>query len=162
MKKILVAICLLSLVFSGNNVFAQLKVGRTKEQINEDKKNITPQLIGSNNALAPTFQLYRLGKTVEILSFTDDINGTRKVAFASVKDETDFYNYVLGLFDDFKNNEFSIGKTRIVPLKMGKILGTKNLAFDFYIDGNTHAYKSLIIGKSGWERLFKKSIINEK
>ncbi|WP_447641288.1 MULTISPECIES: hypothetical protein [Chitinophagaceae] len=95
------------------------------------------------------------------MTFKDDVNGVRKVAFTSVSEEKDFYEYVLGLFDNFKDNEFTIGKTRIVPMKMGNFLGTKNLAFDFYIDGDTHAYKSLVIGKSGWERLFEKSVIHQ-
>ncbi len=162
MKKFLLAACLLAFVCIENNASAQLTVGRTKEQINADKEKATAHQIGTNNVITPNYWLFRLGETTEFMTFTDDINGTRKVAFASVKEEKDFYNYVLGLFDNFKDNEFSIGNTRIIPMKMGNFLGTKNLAFDFYIDGSTHAYKSLVISKSGWERLFKKSIIQDK
>lgn len=161
MKNLITACSFLLIFCMGNSVSAQLKVGRTKDQIAADQKKATPQLIGANNLLSSEFQLYRLGDTTEIFLYKTDNNGTGKFTFDSPKDEKDFYDYVLGLFDNFQNNEFTIGKTRIVPMKMGNFAGTKNLAFDINPDGRANADKTLILGKTGWIRLFKKSIIHQ-
>lgn len=159
--KYLFTICaFLTLSCFANEVSAQLKVGRSKDEIAADKKKATPQLIGANNLLSSEFKLFRLGDSTEIFWYITDKKGKGQFTFDAPSDEKDFYEYVLGLFDDFKDNEFNIGKTRIVPLKMGNFVGTKNLAFDINPDGQSYADKTLIIGKAGWIRMFKKSIIH--
>ncbi|WP_447641287.1 MULTISPECIES: hypothetical protein [Chitinophagaceae] len=58
MKKIIMAACLLVFACIGKSSFAQLKVGRSKEQIEADKDKATPHFIGSNNLITPTYELY--------------------------------------------------------------------------------------------------------
>ncbi|PZP43958.1 MAG: hypothetical protein DI598_15055 [Pseudopedobacter saltans] len=148
---------------------AQLKVGRSKEEIRADEDKKTAKLIGTNSPLgivggivSSEYRLYRLGDTTEILNYTTDNNGKGEFTFSSIGEEKDVYNYVLGLFDNFQNNEFFVGKTRIVPMKMGNFAGTKNIAFDINPNGAAYTQKTLVLGKAGWERLFKKSIIKNK
>lgn len=158
-----IILALIAFSFSAN---AQLKVGRSKEERNADADKVTPKLIGYNNLLDPLYKLFHVGDTTEIFwySYPGAMNTTvhDQFTFSSISEEKDFYEYVLGIFDDFKDNEFSINKVRIIPLKMGNMLGTKNLAFDIYPIGYNTPRKTLVISKTGWVRLFKNSQIHNK
>lgn len=169
MKKIIFTLSLCCLTLLATTSYAQLKVGRSKDEINADIDKKTAKLIGTNSPLgivggivSSEYRLYRLGDTTEILNYTTDNSGKGEFTFSSVSEEKDVYDYVLSLFDNFKDNEFFVGKTRIVPMKMGNFAGTKNIAFDINPNGAAYTQKTLVLGKAGWERLFKKSIIKGK
>eukprot|EP01133_Synstelium_polycarpum_P011679 gene11679-13638_t len=146
MKKPFLILALTTLSLSA---FSQFQVGRSKEQIKTDETNAKPKRIGAKlTLLTPDYELYSL-----VLKIYETIN------FSSAKEEKDFFEYVLGLFDEFKDNEVTLSGVRIVPHPM-KLLGINNIMFDVYKKGSTYKNETVMISKKAWIRLFEKSRIH--
>eukprot|EP01132_Coremiostelium_polycephalum_P012967 gene12967-15837_t len=122
---------ILALTTLSLSAFSQFQVGRSKEQIKTDETNAKPKRIGAKlTLLTPDYELYSL-----------------------------VLKYVLGLFDEFKDNEVTLSGVRIVPHPM-KLLGINNIMFDVYKKGSTYKNETVMISKKAWIRLFEKSRIH--
>lgn len=151
--------------------FSQFKVGKTQAEVKGDIKKKTPKLIESRNSgLVQDFGLYYVeADDAEFLGCSILNNTTlgdnQQIAllFTSLQEEADFYNYVLGLYDYFTDNEVTLHDMKIVPRKKD-LFGMNNMIFDIYIvafsSGPTNKYTSCMIGKKGWVKLFEKSKIH--
>jgi len=162
MKKISI---ILVLAFLSFNAFSQFNVGRSKAEVKADETKAKPKRIGVKlTVLTPDYELYSQGDT-EYLRYGTKGGGNSQIYeninFSSAKEQADFYNYVLGLFDDFKDNEFTVNGTRIVPHPM-KLLGINNIMFDVYHykGNNNFKQETIMISKKAWIRLFEKSRVH--
>jgi len=162
MKKISI---ILVLAFLSFNAFSQFNVGRSKAEVKADETKAKPKRIGVKlTVLTPDYELYSQGDT-EYLRYGTKGGGNSQIYeninFSSAKEQADFYNYVLGLFDDFKDNEFTVNGTRIVPHPM-KLLGINNIMFDVYPykGNNNFKQETIMISKKAWIRLFEKSRVH--
>jgi hypothetical protein len=152
-----------SLAFLSFNAFSQFNVGRSKAEVKADETKAKAKRIGVKlTVLTPDYELYSQGDT-EFLRYgimgTGNINTYDKVIFSSAKEESDFYNYVVGLFDEFKDNEFKVNGIRFVPHPM-KLLGTNNIMFDIYQNNRPSKQETVMISKKAWIKLFEKSRIH--
>ena len=162
---------ILALVVLSSHGFSQFKVGKTQAEVKEDIKRKNPRLIGSRNSgLVQDFGLYYVeSDDVEYLgcsiSNNTAVGDNQQIAllFNSLQEEADFYNYVLGLYDNFKDNEVTLHDMKIVPRKKD-LFGMNNMIFDIYVvafsGGPTNKYTSFMIGKKGWIKLFQHSKIH--
>ncbi|NHA07150.1 hypothetical protein G7092_25350 [Mucilaginibacter sp. HC2] len=152
----------LVLTFFSLQGFSQFKVGKTQDQVKADEAKKTPVLIGAKRvALTVTFGLFHIEEdNSEFLEYHTTTNFVKRLEFPSVQEESDFYKYVLGLYDSFKDNEVTLGKTTIVPLR-NNLLGENSLFFEIHPDPDNKRYilTTLSIGKKGWVKLFEKSRI---
>ncbi|PYF74770.1 hypothetical protein [Pedobacter nutrimenti] len=160
MKKPFLILALTTLSLSA---FSQFQVGRSKEQIKTDETNAKPKRIGAKlTLLTPDYELYSLNDKEYLKYVTKGGMNTQiyeTINFSSAKEEKDFYEYVLGLFDEFKDNEVTLSGVRIVPHPM-KLLGINNIMFDVYKKGSTYKNETVMISKKAWIRLFEKSRIH--
>lgn len=163
MKKIILTVVLMSFSVYG---FSQFKVGRSKEEVKADKEKVTPKRIGvKTTALTADYELYAVGDDKEFLRYiTKGGMGTEiyeVINFTDIKEEADFYKYVLGLYDDFKDNEILINNMKIVPREM-KLLGMKNIMFDVYPKSNSdYKNSTIMLSKKAWINLFKNSRVHK-
>lgn len=151
--------------------FSQLKVGKSQAEVKEDLRKKTPKLIGSRNSgLLQDFGLYYIeADDAEYLGCAISNNTTlgkdKQIAilFTSLQEEADFYNYVLGLYDNFKDNELTLHDMKIVPRKKD-LFGMNNMIFDIYVvafsGGPTNKYTTYMISKKAWIKLFEHSKIH--
>ncbi|MDE1191277.1 MAG: hypothetical protein PW786_03955 [Arachidicoccus sp.] len=153
----------LFIIFLSIEGFSQFKVGKTQQEVKSDQAKVTPVLIGSKRvALTLSFGLYHIdADNSEYLGYHSNINSFEKIEFASAQEELDFYNYVLSLYDNFKDNELTLNKIKIVPSR-NNLLGANNLVFDIYPEPNNKSYKytTEMIGRKAWIKLFEKSRIH--
>ncbi|HEY8915284.1 MAG TPA: hypothetical protein VIM87_02570 [Chitinophaga sp.] len=161
----------LAFVLISSYGFSQFKVGKTQAEVKEDIRKKNPRLIGSKNSgLVQDFGLYYVeADDAEYLGCSISNNtaaGANKqitLLFNSLQEEADFYNYVLGLYDNFKDNEVTLHEMKIVPRKKD-LFGINNMIFDIYVvafsGGPTNKYTSFMIGKKGWIKLFEHSKIH--
>ena len=162
---------ILSFILISSYGFCQFKVGKTQAEVKEDIRKKNPKLIGSKNTgLIQDFGLYYVeADDAEYLGCSISNNTTagdnKQIAllFTSYQEEADFYNYVLGLYDDFKDNEVTLHGMKIVPRKKD-LFGINNMIFDIYVvafsGGPTNKYTSFMIGKKAWVKLFQGSKIH--
>ncbi len=151
-------------VFISLSGFSQLTVGNSQAQNKADEAKVTPVLIGANrNALMLNYGLYHIDTdNSEYLSYRSNINSFEKIKFSSLQEESDFYNYVLGLYDTFKDNDITLNKIKIVPQR-NNLLGANQLVFDVYPepdDNKSYKFTTYLIGKKAWIKLFAKSNIH--
>ncbi|MGN8069458.1 hypothetical protein [Mucilaginibacter sp. SG564] len=147
--------------------YSQFKVGKTKEEAKIEKGKKTPKLIGSKSTgLIMDFGLYSIeAEEIEYLSYatmkTTGITFEPIINFSSLKEEADFYKYILGLYDSYKDNEITLNKCKIVPRKKN-LFGMNNLIFDIYpsAENDENKLTTYMIGKSGWINLFKNSKVH--
>jgi len=152
-------------IFISLNAFSQFQVGKTKAEIKAETDKVTPKRIGMKlTALTADYELYTVGDNVEFLryitkgGFNSEIH--EKINFTSLQEESDFYKYVVGLYDDFKDNEVILNQYKIVPHEM-KLLGMKNIMFDVYPNKDSKTkYSTIMISKKAWIRLFSASAIH--
>ena len=158
MKKFLPVLLLLFISYNG---FAQLEVGKSQNQLESEK----PKRIGAKMALLnPEYELWAIdkdGQHTEYLRYeASGTNSYYDIKFSSMKEEKDFYEYVLGLFDNFKDNEILLKNYKLVPNKMS-LVSKGNLFFDVYLFKNSSGHnESVMISKKAWIKLFKDSKIN--
>jgi len=147
--------------------YSQFKV-KTKEEANVEKGKRTAKLIGKKSTgLLTDFGLYYIEtEDLEYLTFEPmKVHGVfvfAQVDFSSAKEEADFYKYVLGLYDNYKDTELTLGRYRIVPRKKS-LFGSNDLIFDIYPTANNDADKltTYMINKKGWVNLFQNSRIHK-
>ncbi|MDR6784051.1 hypothetical protein ABIE26_002560 [Pedobacter africanus] len=162
MKKIFLMTAIALCSFSA---FSQFQVGRSKAEVKTDETKAKAKRIGVKlTVLTPDYELYSQGDTEFLRYGTKGMGNSQiyeNINFSSAKEQADFYNYVLGLFDAFKDNEFMVNGTRIVPHPM-KLLGINNIMFDVYPykGNNNFKQETIMISKKAWIRLFEKSRIH--
>ena len=148
--------------------YSQFKV-KTKEEAAVEKGKRTAKLIGKKTTgLLTDFSLYYIEKedleylTFEPMKKAGGIFIFAQIDFSSAKEEADFYKYVLGLYDNFKDTELTLGRYRIVPRKKS-LFGSNDLIFDIYPtpDNDTDKFTTYMINKKSWINLFQNSRVHK-
>jgi hypothetical protein len=141
---------------------------KTKEEAKVEKGKRTAKLIGKKTTgLLTDFGLYYIEKEdLEYLTFepmkTHGVFVFAQIDFSSAKEEADFYKFVLGLYDNYKETEVTLGRYRIVPRKKS-LFGSNDLIFDIYPtpDNDSDKLTTYMINKKSWINLFQNSRVHK-
>ena len=157
MKKLFLFLSLLSAI---NFASAQMTIGKNSNTLNAEK----PRRIGTKmSLLTPQYELWSVdkdGQHSEYLRYL--VQSTSNVwfdlKFSSMQEEKDFYTYVLGLFDNFQDNEIKLKNYKVIPHKF-KIFGKDEIQFDVFLftDTDRRSNQSIAFTKKDWIKLFQSS-----
>lgn len=147
--------------------YSQFKV-TSKEEAKAERGKKNAKLIGKKTTgLLTDFGLYYVeAEDLEYLTYEPmKVQGVfvfAQIDFSSAKEEADFYKYILGLYDNYKENEITLGRYRIVPRKKS-LFGSNDLIFDIYPtpDKETDKLTTYMINKKSWINLFQNSRIHK-
>lgn len=165
MNKLLLLGFVLLLPIAG---YSQFKVGKTKEEAKIEKGKKTAKLIGKKTTgLLMDFGLYYIeADDFEYISYEPmkraGMTFEPVIEFSSLQEEADFYKYILALYDNYKDNEVTVGKCKIVPRKKS-LFGSNDLIFDIYptADNDINKLTTYMINKKSWINLFQNSRIHK-